>query len=271
MTDEAGSFGGRARTLLGTRIHAQYGDRPDLSDLAAWCASALDVAGALVVGVDLLMHDEVRDRLAPLGGRASALLVSPWRGTTPALNAILGEANRRDVDRVILMSREVYASPASIDGLARLVDRDVLVVGARLADDHGKDPGEHGIDARTSPWNTLAVWNARLLGLTGFPTIADGHGDVPGGMEEVVAISLLQHLYGERARAYLVASSGVEWRRRRGDAIHEIKMQSKSARAEAQLARMGIPPGRVTVVDGGPRSKWHANGHVPSAWRGGPT
>lgn len=270
MTDEARLSGDRARTLLGTRIHAQYGTRPDLADLAAWCTSALDVADTMVVAVDLLMHDEVRDRLAPLGGRASVLLVSPWRGTTPALNAILGEASRRDIDRLIIMSREVHASRASLERLVRLVGRDVLVAGARLSEDHGPHPGKHRIDAQTSPWNTLATWNVPLLGLTGFPAIADGRGEVPGGMEEVVTISLLQHLYGDRASAYLVASPGVEWRPRMQDSAHELKMRSKSARAEAHLARMGIPPGRVTVVEGEMQSKRPKSSEAPGEWPGEP-
>jgi hypothetical protein len=181
------------------------------------------------------------------------LLVSPWHGFTPALNAIVGEAVRLEADKLVFMSREVQQESVSFAFFKPWIAPDVLVVGARLSESHGAGRGEKSIDAYKSPWNTLAVWNAHLLGMTGFQTISDGHRqDVPAGMEEVITISLLQHLYGGRARAYLVDVHGIRWRDLSGDPIrdeaHRSKMGSKHERAEAQLLRMGISRGSVIVV-----------------------
>jgi hypothetical protein len=153
------------------------------------------------------------------------------------------------------MSREIEPERAPIDSLKPWIGPNVLVVGARLAPDHGPTPGTHSIHAYNSPWNTLAVWNAHLLGLTGFPTVSDGQRrDLPAGMEEVTAISLLQHMFPRGALAYLVQAVGIHWRQpadgSKRNAAHEAKMQSKEQRSEAQIQRMGIARGRVHVVTG---------------------
>jgi hypothetical protein len=254
---------GGIRCLLGTRIHAGAGVRPDVSDLGKWCASVLRFADAVAIATDSELHDEVRARVAHLGDSVQVLLVSPWQGVTPALNAIVAEAKRQQADELILMSREVRAEPGAFEVLSRWMGPDVLVTGAKLVSEHGEHSGDQAIDALNSPWNTLAVWNVALLGLTGFPSICDGYGpDVPAGMEEVITISLLQQLYGARARAYLLGVPGVSWRPVEAcparKLAHERKMTTKVARAEAQLARMGIARGEVVVVVEGAESKNNA-------------
>src|SRR5262245_44249503 len=140
-----GSFGSGTTTMLGTRIHAQMGTRPDLSDLAGWCEAALEVVDWVVVASDDVMHGEATRRVAHLGPRVRVLLVSPWLAFTPALNAIVGEAKRVQADKLLLMSREVRAEQATIDSLKPWIGSNVLVVGARLSDDHGERMGPQTI------------------------------------------------------------------------------------------------------------------------------
>jgi hypothetical protein len=135
----------------------------------------------------------------------------------------------------------------------RWITPNVLVVGPRLTPVHGMREGTQPIDAHNSPWNTFCVWNAHLLELTGFLSICDGHRqDVPGGMEEVITISLIQQIREGDAHAFLVELPGVEWIPPSGDtrrnAAHRMKMITKRQRANAQLERMGIARGTVTVV-----------------------
>jgi hypothetical protein len=133
-------------------------------------------------------------------------------------------------------------------------DSDVLVAGARLAGhDYRAQEDATAVVApltgRTSPWNTLAVWNLRKLALTGFQLVSDGlvtdddKNQEPwyGGIEEVVAIALLQKLLGaDRAKAKLLHIPGIEWDQNFDDPErkrwHEYKMESKATRAAHQLA-----------------------------------
>lgn len=46
---------------------------------------------------------------------------------------------------------------------------------------HGGQEKEVNLDGRTTPWNTLAMWNLPKLALTGFLLVSDGlHPDEDG-------------------------------------------------------------------------------------------
>lgn len=127
------------------------------------------------------------------------------------------------------------------------------------------------LNGRTTPWNTLALWNVRKLALTGFSTISDGLlddnsiGGSMAGVEEVVIIALLQRLLGpENAKAKVIRivqpdldatasgtftaatppAAALEWNPTFADPArqkwHEKKMQSKMTRAARQLELMGL-------------------------------
>jgi fatty-acyl-CoA synthase len=242
----------RPTSLLGTRIHAQHGVMPDISDLRAWCEAALRLADEVAIATDMQTHADVQRKIAGLG-RVYAVLVNPWGRFTTALNALVREAACREFEHLILMSFEIDAESAPLAVLRQWASTDVLVVGARLAVDHGSVPGQQELHAQNSPWNTLALWSTRLLTVFGFPSVADGYGQSEAaGMEEVVTISLLQHFYGEEARAYLVDAPGIVWRQVCSDPIrdaaHRKKMETKLQRATAQMERLRVPRGSITVV-----------------------
>lgn len=101
------------------------------------------------------------------------LPVPCWGAFVPALNTLLGFAQRRGMKYILYQSLEVQCTQ---DVLQRLLDHhtaDTLVVGPTV-DGHTFQEGEQPLNGRTSPWNTLALWSVRKLGLTGFLSIADG-------------------------------------------------------------------------------------------------
>lgn len=49
----------------------------------------------------------------------------------------------------------------------------LLVVGPEIAG-HSFSEGQQTITGRTTPWNTLAVWDLNRLAKLGFPLIGDG-------------------------------------------------------------------------------------------------
>lgn len=110
----------------------------------------------------------------------------------------------------------------------------------------------------SSPWNTLALWSVRKLGVTGFLGVADGLGGEGdrgvAGIEEVTAIALAQHLRGQEddeegggCAAKLVRLPGVEWKVQWQDPAreewHRKKMQGKRDRADRQMQQLGLPHG----------------------------
>jgi len=108
------------------------------------------------------------------------------------------------------------------------------------------------LTGRTTPWNTLALWNAAKLALTGFPMVGEGvHYDssdgskIEGGVEEVSTIALLQTLLPSgTAEAKLIMVPGVDWEQRFEDEErrkwHAHKMQSKLSRPAKHLELMGL-------------------------------
>jgi hypothetical protein len=194
------------------------------------------------------------------------LPVCPWGRFVPALNALaLHAASVHRAKRIMFVSAETTAPKSSIDALLSATkkedgsdDESVLVAGARLAGhDYRAVPAGAStssaslivpLNGRTSPWNTLAVWNLKKLAITGFQLVSDAlvadddTNKEPwyAGIEEVVAIALLQKLLGrDQARAKLVHVSGITWDQTFDDPKrrkwHEYKMESKATRAAHQL------------------------------------
>lgn len=118
---------------------------------------------------------------------------------------------------------------------------------------HGGDAGIKPIDGMTSPWNNLALWNLSKLNITGFLGVSSGLlKNVPGGMEEVTTISLLQQLYPNEAQAKLIGVPQLKWVNSCKDIEyhkhHEQKVSTKLLRAEIQLEYSRIQRGIVTVL-----------------------
>eukprot|EP00931_Biecheleriopsis_adriatica_P076822 TRINITY_DN50494_c0_g1_i1.p1 TRINITY_DN50494_c0_g1~~TRINITY_DN50494_c0_g1_i1.p1 ORF type:complete len:388 (+),score=70.96 TRINITY_DN50494_c0_g1_i1:68-1231(+) len=176
------------------------------------------------------------------------LHVPCWGAFVPALNALLRYATtghhclasgaHHKFQYILYQSLETICTREVLQLLLEHgSNRHTLVVGPVL-NGHDFDEGEQVLNGRTSPWNTLALWNVRMLSITGFLHIAEGLpeidlGDgiqsinteaeelqrsvshvkrviqsatlVPAGVEEVSAIALLQNLRGpHRAQAFLL-------------------------------------------------------------------
>lgn len=171
--------------------------------------------------------------------------------------------------RVLYQSMEVapdagnVGASAAVQRLMDAVDPETLVAGVALPG-HAFAPGEHAATGTTVPWNTFALWDARKLARLGFPSVADGlaalgpegPGAVPGGVEEVATLSILQRLWpGDSAAKLLrLPALSAAWRTDfAGDparlAAHREKMTSKVQRPAAQLEALGIAPGTVRHID----------------------
>ena len=192
--------------------------------------------------------------------------VQPWGRFVPALNALVTHAaTTLHASRLMFVSAETTS--VGVNAVSRLLQdglpNHVLVVGARLSGhDHTvttERPQTVALNGRTTPWNTLAVWNLPKLALTGFQLISDGlasdlapppaEGAKPlinmGGVEEVVTIALLQKLLGPtQAVAKLVAVPDVTWNEHFEDPArqewHDQKMASKLSRAQRQMDLLGL-------------------------------
>jgi hypothetical protein len=96
------------------------------------------------------------------------------------------------------------------------------------------------------------MWNIEYLSLTGFQLVSDGSDASSGGVEEVVAISLLQNI-NPKLNAYLVNTGDIHWRTDFGNdsvrsAYHLKKMKSKEWRPRKQMEKLGILFGKVIFV-----------------------
>ena len=123
-----------------------------------------------------------------------------------------------------------------------------------MLEGHDFKPGLRELTGGTSPWNTLALWSVKRLGVTGFVTVSDGLGDKSiAGIEEVAAIALHQHIRGgvKGAMAKVVKLEvgwDVDWADPERQKWHEEKMRGKVRRAQLQLQELGLPTAYVMHV-----------------------
>lgn len=238
--------------FVATRLHLGQSTSPptDLDEkirkFADFCEQ-LPNCSHVVVAVDatdkIPGFSLVEDLRRAIGSRdIDVLPVTPWGKFTPALNALIRWGVEHNHQFVLFTSLEVQATPQAVSALfTALDDGDTLVAGARLAG-HDYQPGVRVLTGRTTPWNTLAVWDLRRLALTGFQLVSEGHfnNNKMAGVEEVVAIGLLQRILGdESAKAKVVQVPGIAWEQQFDDPgrreWHEHKMQSKVERPAYQL------------------------------------
>jgi hypothetical protein len=248
--------------------------------LAKFAAASQDEQCSISTGEHNDSMTTTTTATSPKKPRLHVLPVTPWGQFVPALNALISYA--AGLDQILFCSAEcATTSAASVDHLFVEMTPDTLVVGAVLPGhdtskkiDHEKDRDAAtttttgvgrrnerqvvvALTGRTTPWNTLAVWDLRKLSLTGFLLVSEGlfddddndNGSVStAGVEEAVAIAVLQKLLGpEQSKAKLVAlpeDHVVQWQVNsfEGDRRkwHEQKMKSKEQRAAKQLERIGF-------------------------------
>mmetsp|Transcript_58789 Transcript_58789/g.108542 ORF Transcript_58789/g.108542 Transcript_58789/m.108542 type:complete len:766 (-) Transcript_58789:42-2339(-) len=163
--------------LSATRMHfpPENGEIPPATEqhLRAYMRSikALGIQAAIAVNAQQARVQKIAEEL---GLRELEVLHVPvWGAFVPALNALLGVAQRRKMRYILYQSLEVQCSPEVLQYLLNHITKETLVVGPVL-DGHTFAPGEQPLNGRTSPWNTLAVWATRQLAVTGFLSIADG-------------------------------------------------------------------------------------------------
>lgn len=226
----------------------------DEDRIREWCHHVLDYADAVLIGADNSCHSLLCEKLHDYGPRVTILLVEPWLGATGPLNALVAKALFEGANELVLQSSEVWIEKQCIEAMSGYLDEKTLVVGARISEEHAGSTGVFPLHGLNSPWNTMALWDLDKLARTGFLGISSGLlNGVPGGMEEVVTISLLQHLDPHNCLAKIFKGSRLNWAfscmgpERR--AIHRVKMRTKYRRAEQQLKYLGIPRGQVIILE----------------------
>ena len=254
--------------VVGTRIHLGNASAPpdeahyrEMLEKLADFASSFDSKHAYVA-VDATPKFENYSlvevlRTITADSTLEIIPVTPWNSFVPALNAIATRAAQDGASHCLFCSAETQTSPASILQLLEHMDEDTLVAGAVLPGHDYHPKSTQTLNGRTTPWNTLAVWNVAKLTLTGFPlvaeglhTLSDGTTPVAAGVEEVSTIALLQSVLGpQKAKAKLVPLPDIEWNQDFKDEErqqwHEAKMKSKVERPANHLELLQLKEGVV--------------------------
>ncbi|OQW92032.1 MAG: hypothetical protein BWK78_02875 [Thiotrichaceae bacterium IS1] len=240
--------------VVGTRLHGNASIR-NLSRLQKWIDKALNYSDKVLIATDVTHFSRLKYIENVYGSALRILYVHPWISFTQPLNTLVETAMWIGATQLILQSIEVLVNEEQITQLGSYLDQNTLVVGAKMTAKHAKHSGWQKLTGDSCPWNTLALWDVQKLGITGFLPLSSGHLDkIPGGVEEVAVISLLQKLYPDKCIAKVVNIGEIIWEHNiTGDhrrKLHEKKMLSKAFRAAAQLSFLGIPPGEVHIITG---------------------
>lgn len=242
--------------VVGTRFYESNPAKAMESNhkLLAFIASAR-AAGAskvlVAVNVDENKSGLLRDWTYGTAADAEIFPVTPWGKFVQPLNALLikGREEFAKGAHFLSASVEVKLTPEIVDALFKHMDANTLVVGAAM-EGHDYRPYQliKEANGRQVPWNTLALWNSRLLCKTGFQLIGDGPLNQPenAGVEELATVALHPDAkFGQvLSPVRLVRVPGISWDTSGFDAVrlaaHEKKMASKVTRAEAQLRYAGL-------------------------------
>lgn len=168
----------RPRVISATRLHFPPGtaEIPEATQqhLRAYALATKELGIEAAIAVNCL-QDRVRQIIQQSAPTLSlqVLHVPVWGAFVPALNTLLGEAQRRGMEYILYQSLEVTCKDKVLRFLLNFHTRDTLVIGPVL-DGHTFEPGIRPLHGRTAPWNTLAIWSVRKLALTGFLSIAEG-------------------------------------------------------------------------------------------------
>ncbi|MDM5271881.1 hypothetical protein PGH07_06800 [Sulfurovum sp. zt1-1] len=240
--------------MVATRLHTTNDDvKINVDHVREWCEHVLNYCDLLIVVVDKHYFEATKDILYGFGEKIKLFHIDPWISYTQPLNLMVEKALSLGAKELLFQSIEVTISLEDMERLEKHLDGNTLVVGAKLCEGHGDEGETCKLDGWTTPWNTLALWNLSKLALTGFLSVSSGnYENVPGGVEEVVTISLLQRLKPYSMNAKVIHLDSVEWdtewSSEERQAYHEMKMASKDERAKIQLAALGVDAGDVIFV-----------------------
>lgn len=241
--------------IVATRLHTTNEERIlDAGNIKKWCDHVLNYCDRLIVVVDTTYLRAIQNAKEDFKDKIQIFHIDPWISFTQPLNMLVEKALSMGAKELLFQSIEVEISLSDIQKLESKLDDLTLVVGAKLHTDHGKDYcGYVKLDGWTTPWNTLALWNIEKLGLVGFLSISSGNlENIPGGIEEVVTISLLQQLKKNSMNAKLVPLDNLQWHTNfdslERERYHKQKMASKEERSKIQLAKLGLEAGEVEII-----------------------
>ncbi|KAJ3090050.1 hypothetical protein HK102_004821 [Quaeritorhiza haematococci] len=188
------------------------------------------------------------------------LPVSPHGRMIPPLNALTTYAVKSGFKQILFQSLEVVPAKEEIAKMADELDEETLVVG-KAFNPHNFNVGEQDLNGLTTPWNTLALWNAEKLAMTGFLLISEGIvNGVVSATEEAAVISLNQLLRPTVSRAKLVRTrkQGMQpgddgwltnWHDEDRQKWHAKKMATKVSSVRDQHTALNLPAGKVLHVD----------------------
>jgi len=242
--------------IVATRLHTTNEENLiENSIIYSWCQDVLKYCDLLIVVVDTTYLKSIQRAKENFGERIQMFHISPWISFTQPLNLLVEKALSLGAKELIFQSIEVTISLQDMEKLEKHLVKDTLVVGAKLMDIHcNNDDKQCIIDGWNTPWNTLAIWDIEKLGLTGFLSVSSGNIDnTPGGVEEVVTISLLQQLKPNNMKAKVVDLNSViwntKWDSKEREKYHQNKMKTKNERSQIQLEKLGIKAGNITIIN----------------------
>ena len=240
--------------MVATRLHSSNENSPiDVPSIQEWCNHVLNYCDVLIVVVDQRYMEATKDVLDDFGEKIQLFHIHPWISFTQPLNLLVEKALSIGAKELLFQSIEVTIGVEDMITLEKELNKETLVVGAKLCERHGDANRYVTLNGWTSPWNTLALWNLEKLALTGFLSISSGNlTNIPGGIEEVVTISLLQKLQPNSMNAKLIKLSSVhwntEWSSKERSIYHQKKMASKDERSQIQLEKLGVNAGKVIML-----------------------
>jgi hypothetical protein len=241
--------------VVATRLHTTNENvLIDTKQIVTWCDHVLNYCDVLIVVVDTKYLEAIQKAKDDFKDRIQFFHIDPWISFTQPLNMLVEKALSMGAKELLFQSIEVDISLCDMEKLESHLKDDTLVVGAKLHESHGDEKQIcTKLDGWHTPWNTLALWNIDKLGLIGFLTLSSGNlEDIPGGIEEVVTISLLQKLKPYEMKAKVINLSSVKWNTdwdsKQREIYHKQKMESKDKRSQIQLKKLGIEAGVVEML-----------------------
>lgn len=234
---------------VGLRVHRNNG-KGNAAEMAAKVAKRVSEAKAyssrVSVAVDVADDELVEAVKTAAGDVIDKLIPVEWGRFVPALNALVRDAASAGVDKIMFQSTEIEVKSSSVMKLVEALEEGKTLVAGAALPGHKVGKGRMGLNGLTMPWNTLAVWDVKMLSSTGFLMVSEGIADASSaGVEEAAVIATQQLMHPGAAEAKLIRVPGVAWETNFDDDAraqwHSKKMESKERRVANQLDLIRVP------------------------------
>ena len=139
--------------VVGTRLYGNSFVLNDFNRLQKWIDNALNYSDMVLIATDVVHFKQIKYFKKIYGSYLRILYVESWISFTQPLNMLVEKSMWLGATQLLLQSIEIFVNKAQVTKLESHLDKNTLVVGAKMSQDHAKHFGWQKLTGCSCPWN----------------------------------------------------------------------------------------------------------------------